>query len=44
MGLMALAAGAKWPRGRELWPHILLVAIQAFAFFGETLAPLLQFP
>jgi hypothetical protein len=27
MGLMALAAGARWPRGRELWPHILAGAL-----------------
>jgi drug/metabolite transporter (DMT)-like permease len=27
MGLAALAAGAKWPRGRELWPHLLAGAL-----------------
>ena len=23
MGMAALVAGAKWPRGRDLWPHVL---------------------
>jgi drug/metabolite transporter (DMT)-like permease len=27
MGLTALVAGAKWPQGRQLWPHILAGAL-----------------
>jgi DNA-binding CsgD family transcriptional regulator len=36
MGLMALAMGAKWPRGRELWPHVLAGALMQGVYLSAS--------
>jgi drug/metabolite transporter (DMT)-like permease len=36
MGLTALVAGAKWPRGRELWPHVLAGALMQGVYLSAS--------
>ena len=36
MGLMAMVAGAKWPRGRELWPHALAGALMQGVYISAS--------
>jgi drug/metabolite transporter (DMT)-like permease len=36
MGLAALVAGAKWPRGRELWPHVLAGALMQGVYLSAS--------
>ena len=36
MGLAALVTGAKWPRGRELWPHVLAGALMQGVYLSAS--------
>src|SRR5260370_8605932 len=36
MGLMAMVAGANWPRLRELWPHVLAGALMQGVYISAS--------